>query len=177
MTKQVLFIQGAGEGAYEEDGKLVKSLQDGLGSEYNVRYPKMPEDEDQGYEDWKGQILKELAALDDGAILVGHSVGSSMLLKYLSEEKIENSVAGIFLLPRHIGESEAGRWMSSNWMRIAPQSCLRQPQFSFIIVMTTRSYPSHIWLCMQKSFRRRRFGNSMGVGISLTTICLKLPQI
>ncbi len=98
MTKQVLFIQGAGEGAYEEDGKLVKSLQDGLGSEYNVRYPKMPEDEDQGYEDWKGQILKELAALDGGAILVGHSVGSSMLLKYLSEEKIENSIAGIFFI-------------------------------------------------------------------------------
>jgi hypothetical protein len=43
MNKQVLFIQGAGKGAHEEDGKLVMSLRDGLGTEYNVRYPKMPE--------------------------------------------------------------------------------------------------------------------------------------
>jgi uncharacterized protein len=50
MKKQVLFIQGAGEGAYEEDGELVKSLRDALGGEYDVRYPKMPEEEDQGYE-------------------------------------------------------------------------------------------------------------------------------
>jgi len=98
MTKQVLFIQGAGEGAYEEDEKLVKSLRDVLGTEYNVRYPKMPEEDDQGYEAWKTQISKALAALDDGVILVGHSVGSSMLLKYLSEETVEKSIAGIFLI-------------------------------------------------------------------------------
>ena len=98
MKKQVLFIQGAGEGAYEEDEKLVKSLQDRLGSEYNVRYPKMPEEEDQGYEVWKAQISRELAAFADGVILVGHSLGSSMLLKYLSEEDVEKSIAGIFLI-------------------------------------------------------------------------------
>jgi predicted alpha/beta hydrolase family esterase len=93
-----LFIQGAGEGAYEEDGKLVKSLRAVLGPEYTVRYPKMPEEENSGYEAWKAQISKELAALDDGVIVVGHSVGSSMLLKYLSEENVENSIAGIFLI-------------------------------------------------------------------------------
>lgn len=108
MTKQVLFIQGAGEGAYEEDGKLVKSLRDVLGSEYNVQYPKMPEEEDQGYEAWKARISKELAALDGEVILVGHSVGSSMLLKYLSEEKIENSTVGIFLIA-------APYWGTGGW--------------------------------------------------------------
>lgn len=98
MQKQVLFIQGAGEGAYEADEELAKSLQDRLGSEYNVRYPKMPEEDDQGYEVWKAQISRELAALDGEVILVGHSVGSSMLLKYLSEEKVEKPVAGLFLI-------------------------------------------------------------------------------
>jgi predicted alpha/beta hydrolase family esterase len=108
MKKQVLFIQGAGEGAYKEDGELVKSLRDVLGTEYNVRYPKMPEEENSGYEAWKAQISNELAALDDGVILVGHSVGSSMLLKYLSEENIENSVAGIFLIA-------APYWGTGGW--------------------------------------------------------------
>jgi len=108
MRKRVLFIQGAGEGAYEEDGELVKSLQDVLGTEYNVLYPKMPEEEDSGYEAWKAQISRELATLDDGIILVGHSVGSSMLLKYLSEENVENSIAGIFLIA-------APYWGTGGW--------------------------------------------------------------
>ena len=37
--KQVLFIQGGGEGGYEADAKLAASLQKGLGAAYNVRYP------------------------------------------------------------------------------------------------------------------------------------------
>ena len=98
MKKQVLFIQGAGQGAYKEDEKLAASLRDGLGAEYDVHYPKMPEEEDQGYEAWKAQISKALATLDEELILVGHSVGTSMLLNYLSEERIENSIAGIFLI-------------------------------------------------------------------------------
>lgn len=108
MKRQVLFIQGAGEGAYEEDEKLAASLQDALGTEYNVRYPKMPEEENSGYEAWKAQISKALAALDDGVILVGHSIGSSMLLKYLTEENIENPVAGIFLIA-------APYWGTGGW--------------------------------------------------------------
>jgi uncharacterized protein len=108
VKKQVLFIQGAGEGAYEEDAKLVDSLQNALGTEYNVLYPKMPEEEDSGYEAWKAQISKELAGLNDGIILVGHSVGSSMLLKYLSEENVEDSIAGIFLVA-------APYWGTGGW--------------------------------------------------------------
>ena len=98
MKKQVLFIQGAGEGAYEEDEKLAVSLQDELGAEYEVLYPMMPEEESAGYEEWKAQISKELAVLDDKVILVGHSVGTSMLLKYLSEKNVDKSIAGIFLI-------------------------------------------------------------------------------
>ena len=108
MNKQVLFIQGAGKGAYEEDGELVKSLRDVLGTEYNVLYPKMPEEEDSGYEAWKAQISKELGAVDGSIILVGHSVGSSMLLKYLSEENVKNAIAGIFLIA-------APYWGTGGW--------------------------------------------------------------
>lgn len=108
MKKQVLFIQGAGEGAYEEDEKLAASLQEVLGLEYDVIYPKMPEEENSGYEAWKAQISKEFAALEDEILLVGHSVGSSMLLKYLSEENVEKSIAGIFLIA-------APYWGAGGW--------------------------------------------------------------
>lgn len=108
MKKQVLFIQGAGKGAYEEDGKLVKSLQERLGAEYNVLYPKMPEEEDSGYEVWKAEISKEIAFLNGRVILVGHSVGSSMVLKYLSEERFEKFLAGVFLIA-------APYWGTGGW--------------------------------------------------------------
>jgi len=41
MKKNVLFIHGAGEGAYEEDRLMVASLQDALGAAYEVHYPRI----------------------------------------------------------------------------------------------------------------------------------------
>ena len=87
MKQAVLFIHGAGEGAYEEDGKLVASLRDDLGDRYDVRYPNMPGEDNTKYDPWKDTISEELAILQGQVILVGHSFGSSILLKYLSEER------------------------------------------------------------------------------------------
>ena len=42
MKQQILFIQGGGEGAYQEDEKLVASLRNALGDAYKVRFPQMP---------------------------------------------------------------------------------------------------------------------------------------
>jgi uncharacterized protein len=98
MKKQVLFIHGGGQGAYEEDKKMAASLRDALGATYEVRCPKMPDEDHPEYEAWKDQIATELAALDGEVILVGHSLGASILLKYLSEENVGKPVAGIFLI-------------------------------------------------------------------------------
>ncbi len=98
MKRKVLLIHGGGQGAYEEDKKLAANLQDMLGASYVVRYPEMPDEDSPEYEAWKEQITEELAALDEDIILVGHSLGGSILLKYLSEEKVEKPVAGIFLI-------------------------------------------------------------------------------
>lgn len=98
MKKPVLFIHGAGEGAYEEDRLLAASLENALGTDYEVRYPRMPEEDSATYADWKAPIERELAILGDEIFLVGHSVGGSVLAKYLSEERIDKSVVGLFLL-------------------------------------------------------------------------------
>ena len=98
MKKSVLFIRGGGQGADEADALLAESLRKELGSAYDVRYPRMPPDEDAGYLDWKAQIVAELARLEDQVILVGHSVGGSILLKFLSEEQVVISIAGLFLI-------------------------------------------------------------------------------
>ncbi|HET7322857.1 MAG TPA: alpha/beta fold hydrolase [Halococcus sp.] len=100
MKQQVLFIHGAG--GYKEDKKLAADLRGVLGTGYEVRYPQMPNDV--GYEAWKNQIAKELAVLDGEVLLFGHSLGGSVLLKYISEEETEASIGGIFLIaPPYLG--------------------------------------------------------------------------
>ncbi|PYK09976.1 MAG: hypothetical protein DME65_10975 [Verrucomicrobia bacterium] len=98
MKQQILFIQGGGAGAYEADQPLVVSLGNALGSAYEVRYPKMRHESDPEYQNWKTRIGRELAGLENDVILVGHSLGGSFLLKYLSDEKVEKNIAGIFLI-------------------------------------------------------------------------------
>jgi len=97
MNKQVLFIHGAGKGAYKEDEKLVASLRQLLGREYEVHYPAMQNEEDADYETWKCQIEKKLLELDGGVIVVGHSVGASILIKCLAEVETKK-ITGIFLI-------------------------------------------------------------------------------
>jgi len=98
MKRHVLFLQGGGNGAHEEDSKLVASLQKELGADYEVEYPRMHEDAPD-YEDWKVQISKEISGLHDEMILVGHSIGGYILIKYLSEEGSPNkAIIGICII-------------------------------------------------------------------------------
>lgn len=108
MRKRVLFVHGGGKGAYEEDRKLAASLQDALGADYDVRCPKMPDEDSPEYGAWRDRISQELAALHDEVFLVGHSLGGSILLKYLTEEESAEPVAGLFLLA-------APLWGAEDW--------------------------------------------------------------
>jgi predicted alpha/beta hydrolase family esterase len=109
--KQVLFVQGGGEGAHDEwDNTLVDNLQRALGAEWEVRYPRMPNEGDPKYSAWKAALGRELDALDDGAIVVGHSIGGTVLINALATKKPRQKLGGIFLLASpFVGE---GGWPS-----------------------------------------------------------------
>ena len=99
MKKQVLFIQGGGTGVHDEwDNQLVDSLTQELGPDYDVRYPRMPMEADPSYTMWKAALAEEIAGLDDGAILIGHSVGGTILINALAETPPNRKLAGIFLI-------------------------------------------------------------------------------
>ena len=111
MNKHVLFIHGAGEGAFEEDGLLGVSLHNALGLAYDVHYPKMPEEDSATYADWTAPIEREFATLDDDVVLVGHSVGGSVLVKYLSEQQLDKPISSLFLLATpYWGADEFWKW-------------------------------------------------------------------
>lgn len=98
MTRHILLIQGAGTGAYEADKKLAVSLRKALGTDYEVHYPAMVDEDNASYVLWKQQIERELAAMQGSIILVGHSVGASIIIKWLSETEVRKPLAGIFLI-------------------------------------------------------------------------------
>jgi predicted alpha/beta hydrolase family esterase len=98
MKKNILFIQGGGNEGYEADAKLAASLRQALGVAYDVHYPQLLSAEDLPDFGWPQQIGKEISRLNGEVVLVGHSLGASMLLKYLSERKIKNKITGIFLI-------------------------------------------------------------------------------
>lgn len=98
MKKQILFIQGAGEGAYDADKLLANSLQQQLGEDYEVIYPAMPDEGNAPYNLWKETLISELAKLESHIILVGHSVGASVVAKFLSEVELERPPVGVFLI-------------------------------------------------------------------------------
>ena len=98
MKKQVLFIQGGGDDGYNADAKMMESLQESLGKDYQVIYPQMPSDKAAPDFGWQNQIAKEIEKIKDPVIVVAHSLGASLLLKYLSENKSAKKLAGIFLI-------------------------------------------------------------------------------
>ena len=98
MNKHVLFIQGGGDREdYEADAKLVTSLREALGKAYTVHYPLLSNESSPDFGRRK-QIGKQISLMKGGIILLGHSLGASMLLKYLSENEVKKKIAGIFLI-------------------------------------------------------------------------------
>ena len=111
MQRYVLFIQGAGAGAYQEDRLLADSLQRELGAGYEVRCPQMPDEENSPYPAWKAEIDARLATMQGSVALVGHSVGASVLLKYCCDRKPTRQVMGLFLIAApYWGASEFWSW-------------------------------------------------------------------
>jgi len=98
MTNQILFIQGGGDNGFEADTALVASLQQALGKEYKINYPKLQSDESASDFGWIQLIGEKIDETNGDILLVGHSFGASMILKYLSESPANKRIKGVFLV-------------------------------------------------------------------------------
>ena len=98
MARSVLVIHGAGE-PRRRRGKVYWEplLGDTLGPGYRVRAPRMPRPEQPKYWTWARRI-DELIGSTRAPIVVGHSFGASVLLKYLAEGVRRPTLAGLFLV-------------------------------------------------------------------------------
>lgn len=119
-VRQILFIQGAGKDVHTDwDAKLVDSLRHELGPRYDVRYPRMPNEDDPTFSVWRAALEQELDALEDGAVVVGHSVGGAILVNALAERTPNVTLGAIVLIAAPF--MGAGGWTSED---IEPRSDL-----------------------------------------------------
>ncbi|OGG73069.1 hypothetical protein A3A38_01830 [Candidatus Kaiserbacteria bacterium RIFCSPLOWO2_01_FULL_53_17] len=74
------------------------SLPETLGGEYDVLLPRMPNKNNARYLAWKLWFEKMIPFLNDEVILVGHSLGASFLVHYLSEEQFPRRIRATLLV-------------------------------------------------------------------------------
>jgi predicted alpha/beta hydrolase family esterase len=98
MSQSVLVIHGAGE-PRQRHGKVYWEplLQDGLGAKYQVRAPRMPSPTDPHYPSWAERIARLIGEVDR-PVLVGHSFGASVLLKFVAQAGPRPDFRGLFLV-------------------------------------------------------------------------------
>jgi uncharacterized protein len=128
MRQDVLFIHGAGEGAYAEDKQLAASLQRTLGPEYTVHCPAMPDEANAPYALWKRQIEQEMSRMQWPIVLVGHSVGASIIMKWMSEQEPRQPLAGIFLLAAPFWGGRGWRYDGYEELALRAAFATRLPQ-------------------------------------------------
>lgn len=98
MKKHVLFLQGAGEGTHISSINMAGSLKAALGHNYDVLFPQMPRANNPVYREWADVLAGAMRLFEGDVYLAGHSLGGSVILKYLSENRVERLVSGVFVL-------------------------------------------------------------------------------
>ncbi|WPU93436.1 alpha/beta fold hydrolase [Mucilaginibacter sabulilitoris] len=113
--RKIFFAHSAGE----QDGKgkgsfdLVAHLRAALGEDYEVLFPVVNEPDSPAYHHWKTMLDHEFSKTHEPVILVGHSLGGSVLLKYLSEEQTNLHIEGMFLVATPQWNKDG--WDMSEW--------------------------------------------------------------
>ncbi|MEN0052855.1 MAG: alpha/beta fold hydrolase [Mucilaginibacter sp.] len=115
MKTTIFFAHSAGAQHAKGMGSfdLVEHLRNTLGTNYEITFPIVSEPERPAYRHWRDMLDRELSNLPDPVILVGHSLGASVLLKYLSETQTNLQIRGMFLVAAPQWNKDG--WNSSEW--------------------------------------------------------------
>lgn len=86
--------------------KWTKTLAEELGEEYEVFMPAMPNKENAQYEEWKIWFERHFKYLRDDVILMGCSLGSMFLVRYLTENETPFRVKAVIFMAGAVEELE-----------------------------------------------------------------------
>jgi predicted alpha/beta hydrolase family esterase len=96
MTKNVLFIHSAGEqSATEGSGLLVAALRAGLAADTRLAAPIMPKPDAPDAAAWEAALREHISQQQAPLVLVGHSLGGSVIFKLLADHGMPAGLAGV----------------------------------------------------------------------------------
>ena len=100
MSKQIFIAHSGGAQGSPGQGShdFVEWLSKSLGNGYEIQCPIIEDPEAPEFSMWKSMFNHKLANLTGEVILIGHSLGGSMLLKYISEEETNLRIKGLLLI-------------------------------------------------------------------------------
>jgi uncharacterized protein len=109
MSRAVLLLHSSGsQGPGEGSQPLAARLGEELGPEYEVAFPVLPNPDDPHYEPWSKRLGEILGESDEPLVVVGHSLGGSVLLQHLAENEPPKLITGIVLVATPF-------WGTSGW--------------------------------------------------------------
>lgn len=108
MNYEILFIQGAGNVTTVQEQVIVDALRVELGDAFTIIYPPMPDADYPTYLAWEDALITNLKRLSGKVILLGHSLGGSIILKHFSREPVPDKVKGMILFG-------VPYWKNQNW--------------------------------------------------------------
>lgn len=74
------------------------SFESELENDYEILMPRMPNGTNARYKEWKIWFERIVEVLNDGLILIGHSLGGIFLAKYLSESTFSKRIGATILV-------------------------------------------------------------------------------
>ncbi len=99
MATPVLVLHSSGpQGTGEGTEPFASRLREELGPGFEVSFPIMPGLHDPHYEPWSERIGEILEEAEESLIVVGHSLGGSVLLKRIAERGRYSPVRGLVLV-------------------------------------------------------------------------------
>jgi predicted alpha/beta hydrolase family esterase len=73
-------------------------LDEKVGKDFEIIRPRMPQQEDAKYTEWKIHFERHFPELRNNIILIGSSLGGTFLAKYLSENKFPKKILSTYLI-------------------------------------------------------------------------------
>lgn len=99
MKKQIFFAHSAGpQGPGQGSHDLLSMLRTELSQSYEIIAPIIDRPHAPDYQQWQKVLNAAFATTKVPLILIGHSLGGSVLLKYLSEQKPDVRIQAMFLI-------------------------------------------------------------------------------
>lgn len=86
--------------------KWTSDLAEDLGENYEVFMPAMPNKQNAKYEEWKIWFERHFEHLRNNVVLIGCSLGSMFLAKYLGENELPVKIKALYLMATPVRDDE-----------------------------------------------------------------------